>query len=242
MTAGRLTNTKKNFCKLIFGGVAATLVIAGALTRDASATETAQTDINDPFGLPTVMSDDPWWATWRDLQSQVQSEKRIIAQCRAEPHSCPLPAALRFIELVKEGDQYEGLVRIGHINRAVNFAITSVNSAAVQTTWTSPLSILAAGFGDCKQFAVLKYAVLEEVGFAPDDLRLVIVRVKSLRNNHAVVAVRHAAHWFILDNRSLAVVQSTELLDYYLPLLMPDHRGVRQFVLSPGLKVATLLQ
>jgi len=141
-------------------------------------------NINDPFGLPTVVvSADSSWATWRELQSQIRSEKRIVAQCRAQPHACPSPAALRFIALVKEGDQHEGLVRIGRINRAVNLAI----SAVIQTAWTSPLSALAAGVGDCKQYAVLKYAVLEEAGFAPDDLRLVVVRVKSLRNNHAVV-------------------------------------------------------
>jgi hypothetical protein len=102
--------------------------------------------------------------------------------------------------LVKEGDRYEGLVRIGRINRAVNLAI----SAVIQTAWTSPLSALA-----------------------PDDLRLVVVRVKSLRNNHAVVAVRHAGQWFILDNRTLAVVESRKLLDYYQPLFMQDDRNGR---------------
>jgi predicted transglutaminase-like cysteine proteinase len=138
--------------------------------------------------------------------------------------------------LVKEGDRYEGLVRIGRINRAVNLAI----SAVIQTAWTSPLSALAAGVG--KQYAVLKYAVLEDAGFAPDDLRLVVVRVKSLRNNHAVVAVRHAGQWFILDNRTLAVVESRKLLDYYQPLFMQDDRNGRQFVLPSGPKVAGLLQ
>ncbi len=112
----------------------------------------------------------------------------------------------------------------------------------IQTAWTSPLSALAAGVGDCKQYAVLKYAVLEDAGFAPDDLRLVVVRVKSLRNNHAVVAVRHAGQWFILDNRTLAVVESRKLLDYYQPLFMQDDRNGRQFVLPSGPKVAGLLQ
>jgi predicted transglutaminase-like cysteine proteinase len=238
MIAGSLTNTEKGLSKVIFTAVAAIVMVA-ALIRDASAAEAAQQEINDPFGLPTVgASESPLWATWRDLQSQIQSEKRIIAQCRAEPHSCTSPAALRFISLVKEGDQYEGLVRIGRINRAVNFAI----SAVITMAWTSPLSTLAAGFGDCKQYAVLKYAALEDAGFTSDDLRLVIVRIKSLRSNHAVIAVRHAAHWFILDNRSLAVVQSAKLLDYYLPLLTPDQQGVRQFVLPTGPKVAGLLQ
>ena len=87
----------------------------------------AQADINEPFGLSTVViSEGPLSATWADLQIQMQSEKRVIAQCRAEPHSCNSPAALRFIAIAKAGDPYEGLVRISHINRAVNLAISSV--------------------------------------------------------------------------------------------------------------------
>jgi predicted transglutaminase-like cysteine proteinase len=230
---------KRDFGTVMVAAVAAAIVMLVTLVRDASAAEVSLADINDPFGLPTVVvSADSSWATWRELQSQIRSEKHIIAQCRAQPHACPSPAALRFIALVKEGDQHEGLVRIGRINRAVNLAI----SAVIQTAWTSPLSALAAGVGDCKQYAVLKYAVLEEAGFAPDDLRLVVVRVKSLRNNHAVVAVRHAGQWFILDNRTLAVVESRKLLDYYEPLFVQDDRNGRQFVPPSGPKVAGLLQ
>jgi predicted transglutaminase-like cysteine proteinase len=230
---------KRDFGTVMVAAVAAAIVMLVTLVRDASAAEVSLADINDPFGLPTVVvSADSSWATWRELQPQIRSEKHIIAQCRAQPHACPSPAALRFIALVKEGDQHEGLIRIGRINRAVNLAI----SAVIQTAWTSPLSALAAGVGDCKQYAVLKYAVLEEAGFAPDDLRLVVVRVKSLRNNHAVVAVRHAGQWFILDNRTLAVVESRKLLDYYEPLFVQDDRNGRQFVPPPGPKVAGLLQ
>jgi hypothetical protein len=57
-----------------------------------------------------------------------------------------------------------------------------------------------------------------------------------------VVAVRHAGQWFILDNRTLAVVESRKLLDYYQPLFMQDDRSGRQFVLPSGPKVAGLLQ
>ena len=219
--------------------VAAAMVMSLILIKDAPAAETSLAAINNPFGLPTVaVSEAAPWATWRDLQSQIRSEKRIIAQCRAQPHACASPAALRFIALVKEGDQSDGLVRIGRINRAVNLAI----SVAIQAEWTSPLSALAAGVGDCKQYAVLKYAVLEDAGFAPDDLRLVVVRVKSLRNSHAVLAVRHAGQWFILDNRTLAVVESRKLLDYYEPLFVQDDRNGRQFVVPSSPKVAGLLQ
>lgn len=193
---------------------------------------TAQADSNEPFGLPTVASTEVSLSTmWRDLQLQTQSEIRIIAQCRVDPQSCSAPVALQFLAIVNAGDPYEGLVRLGHINRAINLAIKSVNASATPTTWTSPLDTLAAGFGDCKNYALLKYAALVDVGISPNDLRLVIVRSKAFKDDtHAMVAVRNQARWLILDSRSSVIAESSELLDYYEPEFTLDHRGVRQFI------------
>src|SRR5579859_2898184 len=84
---------------------------------------TAQTDISEPFGLSTVAaSEGPLWVTWRDLQSQMKVEQATIEQCRREPNNCSSAAALKFIAIVDEGKSYEALARIGHINRAANFA------------------------------------------------------------------------------------------------------------------------
>ena len=201
---------------------------------------TAQVDLDEPFGRPTIVSTEvSLSATWRDLQLQLQSEQRIIAQCRADPQFCTSPAALQFLAIVNAGDQYDGLARIGHINLAVNLAIRSVRASAVQTAWTSPLDALAAGFGDCKQFALLKYAALADAGLVQNDLRLVVVRIKALKNEpHAMIAVRNQARWSILDSRSSAIVESSKLLDYYEPEFTLDHRGVRQFIQTSSPVVA----
>lgn len=193
---------------------------------------TAQADLNEPFGRPTVLSTEVSLSTtWQELRSQTQSEQRVITQCRAEPQSCPSPAALQFLKIAKAGDQYKGHARLGHINRAVNLAIRSVKASAVQTPWTSPLEALAEGLGDCKQIALLKYAALAEAGFSPSDLRLVIIKIKALHNEpHAMIAVREEARWSILDSRTMAIAESTKLLGYYEPELTLDHRGVRRFV------------
>lgn len=197
----------------------------------------AQAATDEPFGLSTVAAHEgPLTATWRKLQMEIQADERIVVQCRAEPQSCTSPAALRFIAIVNEGDRYEGLVKIGRINRAVNLAIGAANAAAIQSTWSSPLQTLATGSGDCKQYAVLKYAALINAGFAADDLRLVIVRIKQPQNpgakpaDHALVAVHNDADWIVLDNRSLAMIESRQVLDRYVPLFALDQRGVRQFV------------
>jgi predicted transglutaminase-like cysteine proteinase len=200
---------------------------------------TAQAEFNEPFDRLTVAAPEGQLsANWRTLQSTMQSEQVIIARCRAKPQSCTSPAALQFISIVKEGAEHHGLAQIGRINRAVNSAIRPANSGVI-TTWTSPLAALATGIGDCKQYAVLKYAALGDAGIAPDDLRVIIVTTRSQPGTHAVVAVRHAARWYILDSRTLAVVESRQLIDYQ-PRFALDYRGVRQFIVPGSPHVAGL--
>lgn len=202
----------------------------------------AQADINEPFGAPTVVvHEGPWWVnTWRGLQSEIQSEKLTIARCRVEPDSCASPAALRFIAIVDGARRHDDLVRIKYINRAVNLSIRPLPTAErrIDLSWTSPLAALASGVGDCKQYSTLKYAMLSELGVAPDDLRIIIVFIKSARENHAVLAVRNAGRWLILDNRSLELIDSSQLHDY-LPLYALDYRGVGKFVPPSSPKIAS---
>lgn len=176
-----------------------------------------------------MTQEEPLWTTWRDLQLEMNAEQAVIAQCRVEPHSCSSSAARKFIAIVNEGNRYEGLARIGHINRAVNFAIRGTNKA-VPEKWTSPLATLERGDGDCKQYAVLKYAALIDAGYAPDVLRIVIVGDKSLHVQHAMVAVRNEGRWLFLNNRSLMLVESSGAINRYVPLNTLDQRGVREFV------------
>ena len=177
------------------------------------------------------------WSVWRKLQRQIKAEQPIVARCRAEPHTCDSRAALRFIAIVNEGKRHEGLARIGNINRAVNLSIRSANDKepdGARDEWTSPLAALAAGAGDCKQYAVVKYAALRDAGFSAGDLRLVILQMKPGRIRHAAVALRYDGRWLILDNRTLALVESRDVLGHYVPLYAFDHRGVRQFGTRQG--------
>ena len=215
--------------------IALSLLLLGPAARAAS---------DEPFGLSTVATaESALSTTWQKLQREIQADERIIVQCRAEPQSCASPTALRFIAIVNKGNGYEGLAKIGRINRAVNLTIGAA-SATVQSAWSSPLQTLATGSGDCKQYAVLKYAALMDAGVAAEDLRLVIVRLKQPQDpetkpaDHALVAVRNEADWIVLDNRTLTMIESRQVLDQYLPLFALDHRGVRRFVQPSTLSAA----
>ena len=178
---------------------------------------TAQTNLDEPFGLSTVTTSTvPLSTNWNDLQSQIDMEQAIVAQCRGEAKFCSSRAAARFVAILNQGEQHDGIARIGHINRAANLAIRATKKYFDK--WTSPLETLARGVGDCKQYAVLKYVALNEAGYDADRLRIVIVEDKMQHLPHAVVAVRSGGQWIVLDNRSYALVESSEFLKRYTPV------------------------
>jgi predicted transglutaminase-like cysteine proteinase len=218
---------KATSCARLFRAVLLGVLLSGG---------TARADSDEPFGISTIEApSSSLSAIWRRLQLDIQADELTVARCRAQPDKCTSPAALRFIEIVDEARQHEGRARAGHINRAVNLAIYPARAGV----WRSPLDALASS-GDCKNYAVTKYAVLGSAGVAANDRRLIVVQLKSpLQGVHLVVAVRISAQWVILDNRSMALTESTGRLDY-LPILALDHSGVREFLTRPGTAVSGL--
>jgi predicted transglutaminase-like cysteine proteinase len=191
----------------------------------------AQASIDEPFGRPAVGAPEILMsATWGELLLEVNNDLSIIARCRVEPGSCSSPSASKFLAIVREGEEYEGLAQIGHINRAANYALRQEHGDQVDDEWTSPLVALAKGAGDCKQFALLKYAALREAGIPRDALRIVVVEVRSTHRQHAFVAVQNQDRWLLLDNRTSTLIESSKALDYYDPLYALDQNGVQQYL------------
>jgi predicted transglutaminase-like cysteine proteinase len=137
-----------------------------------------------------------------------------------------------------------GRAQLGEVNRAVNLAISPASDLAMHglvDIWSTPLATLAKGFGDCEDYAILKFAVLLEAGVSPENLRLMIVRDSVRYEDHAIVAVRYADQWLTLDNRRMLMLADTELTNY-TPLLLMDGGGARRYlnisVARPERKVA----
>src|SRR5262249_51479923 len=100
---------------------------------------TAQTNLEEPFGLRTVIaSKGPLPANWEDLQSQINMEQAVVAQCRGGGKRCPSQAANRFFAVLRQGGKHKSNARIGDINRAVNLAIQGLNNQRTEN-WTPPL-------------------------------------------------------------------------------------------------------
>src|ERR1035437_626770 len=95
----------------------------------------------EPFGVATIPAtpDSAMVVIWRDLQPAMRADAQTILACRANP-ACGSTAALRFIAIVEEAKQYDGIARIGHINRAVNSAIEPERNGKGHGSRRSPRS------------------------------------------------------------------------------------------------------
>jgi predicted transglutaminase-like cysteine proteinase len=126
----------------------------------------------------------------------------------------------------------EGRARLGEINRAINLKIRPMSDQALygaEDVWSPPLATLAKGAGDCEDYAIAKFVALQEAGVSADDLRIVILRDDVREEDHAVVAARLDGNWLILDSRHFVMSEDQQVQDYYRPVFVIDHDGVKRY-------------
>jgi predicted transglutaminase-like cysteine proteinase len=197
----------------------------------------------EPFGLlTTALPKSPVQEKWTVVEHDIAADMKIVMLCRSDRARCPSAAALRFLSIVDSARGRAGLARLGEINRSINLAIRPMSDLMqyhVEDQWSSPLATLAAGAGDCEDYAIAKFVALREAGVAPEDLRLVIMRNTSSGEDHAVVAARLEGHWRLLDNRYLVMLEDVKIRRYR-PMFVIDEHEVRRFADPPIVKANEL--
>jgi predicted transglutaminase-like cysteine proteinase len=185
----------------------------------------------EPFGLATFRAPEGLlWVKWRGIEQDLAAEAVEIARCSSDRFACS-SETLHVVRLVESARALDGRARLELVNRAVNAAVRytmDLTQHGVADRWTAPLVTLAAGRGDCEDYAIAKYAILRAAGVAATDLRLLLVRDRAVRQDHAVLAVRESGRWLVLDNRHPMLVETTAL-PQFTPLFALDHHGVSLF-------------
>jgi predicted transglutaminase-like cysteine proteinase len=204
-----------------------------------SQSNSAHLSSREPFALSAFpVTTGEVLAKWRLVEEKINGEAAVLERCRAQ-QECP-PAAQKFLRIVGEGRDRDGLARIGVINRAVNLAIVPMSDMkhwGVSDRWSSPLETLTSGRGDCEDYAIAKYVALVDAGIPKEDVKLVIVRNLAFDEDHAMVATRVDGEWIVLDNRSLALVPDIAIRNV-TPLFVLDGTGVKVFVPTAQTRLA----
>ena len=190
-------------CSLIF---TAELALANSQTsawRELGGTESTLTEAK--FGK---------WMTV--LREESESRRQRRQGCRGSAVSGCAPA---FWNRLVRSLQGRGLgAQIDQVNRVINQLPYRSDRATWGRNdhWAVPEAFLAKG-GDCEDFAIAKYFALRDLGFAANDLRVLILRNTRDRVDHAVLVVHLDGRDMVLD-----VLQDTivpwSAMSHYRPL------------------------
>ncbi len=121
----------------------------------------------------------------------------------------------------------------GYVNGRVRFVDDRVQFG-VADRWQAPSDTLARGRGDCEDFALAKRAMLRAAGVPDKDLYLVVLKDLSRRADHAVLVVRAAGRFLVLDNGTDRIVNSADIEDYKPVLTFAAYGRSLHPWLSPG--------
>jgi predicted transglutaminase-like cysteine proteinase len=80
--------------------------------------------------------------------------------------------------------------------------------------WGKPADIISTGEGDCEDYAILKLAVLKDLGVPMDSMSVIVLQDKRRNVYHAVLAVSTNRGHLILDNTRNRVFRDTAFADY----------------------------
>lgn len=103
------------------------------------------------------------------------------------------------------------------VNAAVNSLVAyrkDIDHYRTLDYWATPRETLARQAGDCEDYALLKMALLEELGVAASSMSVVVLKDESRDLFHAILALQTGQGYLVLDNMQDPVLRDRDLPHY----------------------------
>ena len=178
----------------------------------------------------------PYQAAWSSLLSRMTKEIPTYAVCRNGSASC-LPGLRRWQKLIQSVQSLPPLQQLNRLNPAINGMASYADDSVIygaRDYWASPGEFLN-GRADCEDYAVVKYFTLLQLGFAPKQLRIVIVKDRNRGVLHAVLTVELGSKIYVLDSLRSEPVEQQFVLKYE-PISSINTEGRWAHVVTPQIR------
>jgi predicted transglutaminase-like cysteine proteinase len=157
----------------------------------------------------------PFQAIWATLLARVTEELPFYMSCKGAEKDCSAglrnwQSLLHSLQDLSPKDQLEKLNPA--INDMAQYADDDV-IYGVEDYWATPAEFFK-GRADCEDYALVKLFSLLELGFAPDQLRLAIVKDRRRQVLHAILAVRLDGKTYVMDSLETEPVEQQTVLKY----------------------------
>ncbi len=158
---------------------------------------------------------------WRAALSRYQKEKKSKIKklsCDAKRlNICDYGDWAKFIDSLKGQSQFAQLKAVnGRMNKAKY--ITDDANWGRKDYWATPGEFMTR-FGDCEDYAIVKYLSLLQLGFKNSQMRVVAVKDLNLKVGHAILMVtvkdnKKRDRFLVLDNQIKKIVEAKTIRHY----------------------------
>lgn len=152
---------------------------------------------------------------WVEVLGRIDTQMGGYQQCRADIRQCPTTGMRRWSEFLYEVKDLSRSQQLDAVHRFVNEwpYIPDMDLWGKSDYWATPRQFVDNS-GDCEDYSIIKYISLKMLGWPVDDLRMAVVHDTVRDIPHAVLVVRHAGRFWILDNLSSKPLPDNAVLQY----------------------------
>ncbi|MCR9214526.1 MAG: transglutaminase-like cysteine peptidase [Proteobacteria bacterium] len=146
--------------------------------------------------------------------------RKVLETYQDEPGDCVSGkynrcAHQKWLQLIEEWRLLPKEEQLYRVNRHMNlfrYILDPVNWG-IRDYWEIPKEFFAR-FGDCEDYAIVKYFTLRALGWSADDMKIVVLQDMNLGIAHAILVVHHDGKDLVLDNQIGQVVEATRIRHY----------------------------
>lgn len=154
---------------------------------------------------------------WKRVLARIDEERPLYTACIRDAERCPTQSLVSWQRMVRAQIGAAPIEQVDVVNRFFNDwrYRPDLRNWGERDYWATPLEFLRFS-GDCEDYAIAKYVTLRQLGFAAEQLRMVVVQDTVRDLAHAVLAVFLDGEVHILDNLSRDLLRQSQV-SHYVP-------------------------
>lgn len=177
--------------KTTFALLSSCIVVMGGGLGSVSTAQAAESPKPSFFNTTEVRSKNLTpFKKWRSALARYSKEAKSQKKIACTPSDLQICNYDDWVGFLKTLEGKDPLVQLNEVNNRINKAkyVSDSTNWGTKDYWATPAEFMAR-FGDCEDYAILKYLSLRRLGWKESQLRVVAVKDLNLKVGHAVLIV-----------------------------------------------------
>ena len=157
---------------------------------------------------------------WNKVLSTYKDEP---GDCKSgQLNACAFKKWQDLIDELKDKPKAFQLAKVNSYMNLYRYILDPINWG-VKDYWEIPKEFFAR-FGDCEDYAIVKYFTLRALGWKAEDMQIIVLQDMNLRIAHAILSVKLGKKKMILDNQ-IGLVVEAKRIRHYRPIYSLNENG-----------------